>query len=1239
TDSLYIFVFSDHTTGAEKPPVAPKPKVVPPPKPIPHPASKESLKLEHSQPPKSAVKPAVAPKPRLPKTSPPPLEPKPVEPNIESQQKSEVARHVGLLNSRNGLYSEPKKPNWDYVIPICACGKEKCDECSPKENNRRPAQHGKCVEPCLNNKPEGSKPPMPWARTKPQLVNEANRGQALTPPVKDFVQDSSSERQTRVIHGQSPVQNLPVPNGMVGSERHKPKKPQSSADGANVPPATGPPRISEQASLNHVQHAQVPGKQNDSAPSVPASARKPPPLPVHSKPKYIPTKISEDSQDSAKVNLKVVKLKPNIPALPQKEGPPVSPLKSPTSEDKSTKGGAETQRDNAVYPLWRFPSSERTQNQDVHHDGQTEDAGKKQPLRLERQVIGNERSDVEETHVKVHKNQHPTSRNPPKLPKPKTIAATETHQTPQMNKESMYRKETFQGNNTHGECDVHAERKSGGKANQKIFPRSEKLEPNDSTAETAPAKRSGTNLKPKAKSFSPADMIQKKTYRQKAVDLDLPVKKATGKQALKDEQPVDEDREAKRNQNETQTRIPEYRMHLLTSHSKESVSEPRSSSSCPSSPKEQSVDGDSILGDLYEDIDGYVDPFSPTSPGIHTQQPSRVQQRELSYNEAGLYENLDTHGESVYSNEGNAYDEMVSSDDTHSDEEIDSGSEEEEEDSSSYSDKSQVDAKKTKLAHIAKEIMSSEKVFVDALKLLHITFRDTVAKASSQAGKPVIEERILNQILYSLPQLYELNCNLLSELEKRVANWNEHSTVADIFLKKGPYLKMYSTYICEFDKNVTLLEEQCKKNPTFAKVVREFESSPCCANLAVKHYMLKPVQRLPQYQLLFTVEQVAPTLKLIFYFADYLKNLNENSPDYKDTQAALKLVKDVASHANETMRLGDNFQKIMQVQCSLAGQHELVQPGRVFLKQGTLMKLSRKVMQPRMFFLFNDSLLYTTPLQSGQYKLNNQLTLTEMKVSKPSQEGYQNELHIESVERSFILSASSPHIRDEWLEAISTAISNCTKRVISFSSIKSQEEGLDAAAPLGSKAPIWIPDLRVTMCLICTCEFTLTWRRHHCRACGKVVCQACSTHRYPLEYLKNRPARVCDQCFESLQQSSSGNGVVSPSSKSGGFHGRKQKRVPATLMEVSANTDESSMSGYLERMKPNKKQWKRLWFVIKSKVLYTYAASEDIVALESLPLLGFSLIEDDSESSQQFRLYHKDKLFYIFKTDDAHIYP
>uniref|UniRef100_A0A8C3LTX2 FYVE, RhoGEF and PH domain containing 6 n=1 Tax=Chrysolophus pictus TaxID=9089 RepID=A0A8C3LTX2_CHRPC len=573
--------------------------------------------------------------------------------------------------------------------------------------------------------------------------------------------------------------------------------------------------------------------------------------------------------------------------------------------------------------------------------------------------------------------------------------------------------------------------------------------------------------------------------------------------------------------------------------------------------------------------------------------------------------------------------------DLQSDEEDIMNSSDEDDDTNSDSSKGEPDSqdqaagKKTKVYHIAKEIMSSEK-----------DFRDAVAHASRQLGKPVIEDRILNQILYYLPQLYELNRDLLRELEERLSHWLEHQRIADIFVKKGPYLKMYSTYIKEFDKNIALLDEQCKKNAGFASVVKDFEMSPRCASLALKHYLLKPVQRIPQYRLLLT---------------DYLKNLLEESADYRDTQDALAVVIEVANHANDIMKQGDNFQKLMQIQYSLNGHHEIVQPGRIFLKEGTLMKLSRKVMQPRMFFLFNDALLYTTPVQSGMYKLNNMLSLAGMKVKKPSQEAYQNELNIESVERSFILSASSATERDEWLEAISRSIEEYTKKRITFNPSKSLEEAdtekQEETSPLGSKAPIWIPDTRATMCMICTSEFTLTWRRHHCRACGKIVCQACSSNKHGLDYMKNQPARVCDHCFRELQKQDNqcspktGSPVnhKSPSSAlSTVLHsipsGRKQKKIPAALKEVSANTEDSTMSGYLHRSKGSKKPWKHLWFVIKNKVLYTYAASEDVAALESQPLLGFTVSEvrDENSESRVFHLLHKNTLFYIFKADDPH---
>ncbi|KAF7474242.1 Hypothetical predicted protein [Marmota monax] len=250
---------------------------------------------------------------------------------------------------------------------------------------------------------------------------------------------------------------------------------------------------------------------------------------------------------------------------------------------------------------------------------------------------------------------------------------------------------------------------------------------------------------------------------------------------------------------------------------------------------------------------------------------------------------------------------------------------------------------------------------------------------------------------------------------------------------------------------------------------------------------------------------------------------------------------------------------------------------------------------------------------------------------------------------------SSATERDEWLEAISRSIEEYAKKRTTFCPSRSLEEAdsenKDEVSPLGSKAPIWIPDTRATMCMICTSEFTLTWRRHHCRACGKIVCQACSSNKYGLDYLKNQPARVCEHCFQELQKldrqhspkvGSPGNHKSPSSALSSVLHsipsGRKQKKIPAALKEVSANTEDSSMSGYLYRSKGNKKPWKHLWFVIKNKVLYTYAASEDVAALESQPLLGFTVtqVKDENSESKVFQLLHKNMLFYVFKADDAH---
>lgn len=55
--------------------------------------------------------------------------------------------------------------------------------------------------------------------------------------------------------------------------------------------------------------------------------------------------------------------------------------------------------------------------------------------------------------------------------------------------------------------------------------------------------------------------------------------------------------------------------------------------------------------------------------------------------------------------------------------------------------------------------------------------------------------------------------------------------------------------------------------------------------------------------------------------------------------------------------------------------------------------------------------------------------------------------------------------------------------------------------------PPWQPDAGVDECPICNRPFTWMFRRHHCRKCGRVVCNECSPHRItiPRQFIVHPP--------------------------------------------------------------------------------------------------------------------------------------
>jgi len=64
----------------------------------------------------------------------------------------------------------------------------------------------------------------------------------------------------------------------------------------------------------------------------------------------------------------------------------------------------------------------------------------------------------------------------------------------------------------------------------------------------------------------------------------------------------------------------------------------------------------------------------------------------------------------------------------------------------------------------------------------------------------------------------------------------------------------------------------------------------------------------------------------------------------------------------------------------------------------------------------------------------------------------------------------------------------------------------------------WIRDDEAPACMQCNAPFTVTRRRHHCRNCGGVFDDRCSSQRRPLLKLGFiEPVRVCDGCYVKLQ--------------------------------------------------------------------------------------------------------------------------
>uniref|UniRef100_A0A8C1NKJ3 FYVE, RhoGEF and PH domain containing 1 n=1 Tax=Cyprinus carpio TaxID=7962 RepID=A0A8C1NKJ3_CYPCA len=489
--------------------------------------------------------------------------------------------------------------------------------------------------------------------------------------------------------------------------------------------------------------------------------------------------------------------------------------------------------------------------------------------------------------------------------------------------------------------------------------------------------------------------------------------------------------------------------------------------------------------------------------------------------------------------------------------------------------------------NIANELLHTEKAYVSRLHLLDQVFcAQLMEEARARSSFPC--EMVMG-IFSNICSIYCFHQQfLLPALEKRMEEWDLNPRIGDILQKLAPFLKMYGEYVKNFDRAMELVNTWMQRSSQFKAIIHNIQKEEMCGNLTLQHHMLEPVQRIPRYELLLK---------------DYLHRLPEDADDFKDAQKSLELIATAAEHSNAAIRKMERMRKLLKVYELLGGEEDIVNPTNELIKEGHILKLSAKngTSQDRYLILFNDRLLYCVPklrLIGQKFGVRARIDVDGMEVQRTSSMNVPRTFLVSGKQRSLELQARYVSEYVLWpLQYSLTALcfQNCTE--------------------LGKRAPTPIREKEVTLCMKCQEPFnSITKRRHHCKACGHVVCGKCSEFRARLLYDNNRANRVCIDCYTTLVG-------VPPSPAS--LSNSAQRRRSILEKQASVAAENSVLCSFLHHMeKGSGRGWQKAWFVIPDSeplVLYIYGAPQDVKAQRSIPLIGFEVSLPESSDRLERR--------------------
>ncbi|XP_026147745.1 uncharacterized protein LOC113121448 isoform X2 [Mastacembelus armatus] len=314
--------------------------------------------------------------------------------------------------------------------------------------------------------------------------------------------------------------------------------------------------------------------------------------------------------------------------------------------------------------------------------------------------------------------------------------------------------------------------------------------------------------------------------------------------------------------------------------------------------------------------------------------------------------------------------------------------------------------------NVINEIMSTERDYIKHLKDICEGYIKQCRKRTD-----MFTEEQLRTIFGNIEEIYRFQRKFLKVLEKKFNKEHPHiSEIGCCFLEHQTDFQIYSEYCNNHPNACVQLSKLMKVN----KYVFFFEACRLLQkmiDISLDGFLLTPVQKICKYPL---------------QLAELLKYTNPQHRDYRDVEAALNAMKNVARLINERKRRLENIDKIAQWQSTIEdweGEDVLSRSSELIFS-GELTKLSQPQAksQQRMFFLFDHQMVYCKKdlLRRDMLYYKGRMDMDHMEVidvedgkEKDFNVSVKNALKLRSLtgDKVHLLCAKKPEQKERWLRA------------------------------------------------------------------------------------------------------------------------------------------------------------------------------------------------------------------------------